>query len=230
MTLVLAAMDGEVAAIVANMEVSRRDEWRGFPVFRGAIAGSPVVVSRTGVGKTLSAMLCQRLIDEVDPKRIIFTGVAGALRKELAIGDTVVAREALQHDLDVTALGFQVGQVPYTSYRLFSCDAALVAAALAVEPVHGRVHAGRILSGDQFVADAAVRERLARELGGDAVEMEGASVALVAAVNEVPFLLLRTISDHADLSEEGSAVEFERVVSLAADNSWHYLHTMLANL
>ncbi|MFW5744397.1 MAG: 5'-methylthioadenosine/adenosylhomocysteine nucleosidase, partial [Spirochaetota bacterium] len=85
MTLVLGAMDGEVAAIVENMDVERRERWHGFPVVVGAIGGSPVVVSRTGVGKTLSAMLCQRLIDRHEPERIIFTGVAGALRKDLDI-------------------------------------------------------------------------------------------------------------------------------------------------
>jgi len=230
MTLVLGAMDGEVAAIVGNMTVERRERWRGFPVVTGAIGGSPVVVSRTGVGKTLSAMLCQRLIDRYEPERIVFTGVAGALRKDLDIGDTVVAREALQHDLDVTALGFPVGQVPYSTYRVFTCDPGLVERAMAVEPEQGRAHLGRILSGDQFIADAARREALAREFEGDAVEMEGASVALVATVNEIPFLLIRTISDHADLSEEGSAVEFERVVELAAANSWHYLRTILKDL
>jgi adenosylhomocysteine nucleosidase len=227
MTLVLGAMDGEVAAIVANMAVDRREAWRGFPIVHGSIAGAPVVVSRTGVGKTLSAMLCQRLIDLCEPERIIFTGVAGALRKDFAIGDTVIAREALQHDLDVTALGFPVGQIPYSAYRVFPCDRDLVSRAMAVKPAHGRTHLGRILSGDQFIADAAQRERLAADLQGDAVEMEGASVALVALVNEIPFLLIRTISDHADLSEEGSAIDFERVVGLAADNSWHYLEGIL---
>ncbi|MFW6261918.1 MAG: 5'-methylthioadenosine/adenosylhomocysteine nucleosidase [Spirochaetota bacterium] len=230
MTLVLGAMDGEVAAIVENMDVERRERWHGFPVVVGAIGGSPVVVSRTGVGKTLSAMLCQRLIDRHEPERIIFTGVAGALRKDLDIGDTVVAREALQHDLDVTALGFPVGQVPYSTWRVFACDPLLAERAMAVTPAQGHAHLGRILSGDQFIADAAKRETLARELEGDAVEMEGASVALVATVNEIPFLLIRTISDHADLSEEGSAVEFERVVELAAANSWHYLSTVLKDL
>lgn len=223
MTLVLGAMDGEVAAIIANMQVESKEEWRGYPIVFGTISDAPVVVSRTGVGKTLSAMLCQYLIDRVGPERIIFTGVAGALHHGLEIGDTVVARDAIQHDLDVTALGLEIGQVPFSPYRVFRCDEELVRRALAVTPPHGRAHEGRILTGDQFVADAAVRERLASSLGGDAVEMEGASVGLVATVNEIPFLLIRTISDHSD----GSALEFARLVSFAAENSWHYLTRML---
>lgn len=226
MTLILGAMDGEVAAVTSNMDTDSREQWHEFPVVTGSIAGKPVVVSRTGVGKTLSAMLCQHLIDRVSPERIIFTGVAGALRKSLDVGDTVVARDTLQHDMDVTPLGFEIGRIPYSPHRVFVCDERLVDLAMAIEPPHGRAHLGRILTGDQFVADAGRRETLARDLAGDAVEMEGASVGLVATVNEVPFLLIRTISDHSD----GSAVEFEKVVSFAADNSWHYLKRMLQEL
>ena len=223
MTLVLGAMDGEVAAIVANMDVDSREEWRTYPIVRGSIAGAPVVVSRTGVGKTLSAMLCQHLIDRFAPARIIFTGVAGALHSGLEIGDTVVARDTLQHDMDVTALGLEIGRIPFSPYRVFRCDDELVRRALRVTPPHGRAHEGRVLTGDQFVADAKLRERLAGTLSGDAVEMEGASVGLVATINEIPFVLIRTISDHAD----GTALEFARLVSFAADNSWHYLSQML---
>lgn len=226
MTVVLGAMDGEVAAIADAMELSRRASWRGYPMLHGAIAGKPVVVSRTGVGKTLSAMLCQRLIDEIAPERIIFTGVAGALRDGLEIGDTVVARDTAQHDMDVRPLGFELGRIPYSPHRVFRSDERLVKIAMEIDPPGGRAHLGRVLTGDQFVADAAARERIAQALDGDAVEMEGASVALVAAVNEVPFLLIRTISDHCD----GSAVDFERVVELAAHNSWHYVSRILGAL
>jgi 5'-methylthioadenosine/S-adenosylhomocysteine nucleosidase len=225
-TLVLGAMDGEVATIMAGMQLEARDTWRGFPIARGSIGDVPVVVSRTGVGKTLSAMLCQHLVDAYKPDRLIFTGVAGALSDQLDVGDTVVARDTLQHDMDVTPLGFEVGQVPYSPFRLFTCDDRLVEIASAVVPPHGRSHLGRILTGDQFVADAARRERLREELDGDAVEMEGASVGLVATINELPFVLIRTISDHSD----GSAVEFEKVVGFAADNSWHYLQQILKEL
>ena len=226
MTLVLGAMDGEVAAITAGMQVDAREEWNGFPVLRGEISGRPVVVSRTGVGKSLSAMLCQRLIDAWSPERIIFTGVAGALRSTLEIGDTVIAVDTMQHDMDVTALGFELGRIPYSPHRVFACDPELVRLAAGVRPPHGSAHRGRVLTGDRFVADAATRERLAQTLGGDAVEMEGASVGLVATVNSIPFLLIRTISDHSD----GSAVAFEEVVSFAAGNSWHYLREIMQHL
>ncbi|MFW5685513.1 MAG: 5'-methylthioadenosine/adenosylhomocysteine nucleosidase [Spirochaetota bacterium] len=226
MTLILGAMDGEVATILSLMDLDAREEWRGFPIAHGSIAGAQVVVSRTGVGKTLSAMISQYLIDRFSPERIIFTGVAGALRDRLEIGDTLVARDSMQHDMDVTALGFEIGRIPYSAHRIYPCDERLVEIASRIDPPHGTRHVGRVLTGDQFVANAGHRERLAAELDGDAVEMEGASVGLVAAVNGVPYLLIRTISDQSD----GSAIEFDRIVGFAADNSWHYLQGILGEL
>ena len=226
MTLVIGAMHGEVASITAWMHQDLREEWNGFPIARGTVSGSPVIVSRTGVGKTLSAMLCQHLIDRYAPGRIIFTGIAGALHDGLSVGDTVVARDTLQHDVDLTAMGLARGILPGAPCRVYRCDPGLVARAAAVSPVHGRGSIGRVLTGDQFVADAARRATLAGAFGGDAVDMEGASVGLVAAVNRLPFLLIRTISDRCD----GSAIDFREVLRLAADNSWRYLECMLEGI
>ena len=226
MTLVLGAMDGEVASITASMDLDGREEWNGYPIARGSISGSPVVVSRTGVGKTLSAMLCQHLIDRCAPRRIIFTGIAGALREDLAIGDIVVARDTVQHDVDLTAMGFERGRIPGSPHRMLRCDPVLIARALDVHPVHGRMRIGRILTGDQFIGDAGRRADLVESFNGDAVDMEGASVGLVAAVNRVPFLLVRTISDRCD----GSAIDFRKLLKLAADNSWHYVQCIVGGI
>ena len=226
MTVVLGALDGEVASITASMDRESRDDWNGYPIARGSISGSPAVVSRTGVGKTLSAMLCQHLIDRYAPRRIILTGIAGALRDDLAIGDIVVARDTVQHDVDLTAMGFERGTFPGSRCRAICCDPDLVARASGVRPVHGRMRIGRILTGDQFIADAARRAQLADAFDGDAVDMEGASVGLVAAVNRVPFLLIRTISDRCD----GSAIDFRAVLERAADNSWHYVTNILGGI
>jgi 5'-methylthioadenosine/S-adenosylhomocysteine nucleosidase len=222
-TLILGALDAEIAAVTAAMDGARQDEWRGFPLSTGTLAGEAVVVCRSGVGKTQSAMVSQHLIDLVHPDRLIFTGVAGGLTDELDIGDMVIGDRTVQHDLDVTQMGFPLGQVPYTQYRFLAADPALVALAEQVEPVHGRSATGLILTGDQLIGSATVRDRLTSIFGGLAVEMEGASVALVAAVNDVPFLLLRTISDRSD----ESVLDFAEILPVAAENSRHYLTTMM---
>ncbi|MFP4377091.1 MAG: 5'-methylthioadenosine/adenosylhomocysteine nucleosidase [Spirochaetales bacterium] len=226
MTLVLGALDSEVKTITERMEVKHVYRWRGFPVREGLISGEPVVVSRSGVGKSLSAMVTQHLIDQYQPSRIIFTGVAGGLVPDVAIGDMIIASECIQHDMDATSFGFEPGEIPYTRFRAIACDPALLELARGVELPEGRAHVGRILTGDQLVADASVRDALVARFDGLAVEMEGASVGLVAAVNEIPFLLLRTISDTAD----ESVADFANFIVVAAENSWHYLSRMLQRI
>lgn len=226
MTLILGAMDGEIAESRANLQHSSTTEWNGFEIHHGWIGDREVEVAKTGVGKSLSAMFCQHLIDTHTPDRILFSGVAGALNPSLEIGDTLIARDCVIHDMDATALGFKRGEIPYTPYRVFTCDPDLVAQAEAVEPMEGSVVTGRVLTGDQFVASAQTRHELRAALDGDAVEMEGASVGLVATVNQIPFLLIRTISDKAD----GQAhTDFSAFLRFASRNSWHYIRQIVMN-
>ena len=227
MTLVLGALDAEIAEITREMDDVRAESWCGFSVRVGRAGGHEVAVARSGVGKSLSALLCQHRVDTIHPDRIIVTGLAGALTPDLSIGDTVVARDCLQHDMDATAFGFAPGEIPYSPFRILECDRKMVDIAATIEPLDGAARVGRILTGDQFITDAAVRDCLHRELDADAVEMEGASVAVVAAVNEVPFLLIRTISDLAD----GTAPhDFAELVTYASRNSYHYLTSILDRL
>lgn len=227
MTLILGALDGEIAAVVDGMVLDGTVSWNGFTIHRGTIEGRPVMVSRTGVGKTLSALLTQHLIDLARPSRILFTGLAGSLAPDLTVGDTLVARDCLIHDMDATSLGFEPGEIPYTPYRIIECDPALVEIAAGIVPTSGTHRIGRVLTGDQFIAGADVRKRLRQTFDGDAVEMEGASVGLVATVNHTPFLLIRTISDQAD----GTAgIDFNRFLKFASGNAWHYLKEILKEL
>ena len=199
-TLILGALEEEIAAFLELLRARVDQAWNGFRFHCGTLQGSEVVVSRSGVGKSLSAAVTQHLIDRYSPARLLLTGLAGAIAPQLEVGDTLVARDCLQYDLDATALGFKLGEIPYTPYRILESDPALLTAALGYRPRRGRLHSGRILTGDRFLVSAGAQRYgyLRSELLGDAVEMEGASVALVARLNGVPFLIVRTISDCAD--------------------------------
>lgn len=216
--LLLGAMDGEISAFLERLDSTREESWRGYPVYAGQFAGRSVVVARSGVGKSLSAMVAQRLIDRYEPGSIVFTGLAGAINPIFEIGDMIVAEETLQYDMDVRALGFKLGEIPYTDHRIIQCDPELVRRAAATELPEGTIHTGRILTGDRFVNRRAYQDMgyLRSELEGDAVEMEGASVALVARVNEIPVVVVRTISDKADTN---ARVDFERFLPRASENS-----------
>lgn len=227
--LILGAMEGEVAEFLRALRNGTRDTWQGFEFHRGAIEGHNVVVAKSGVGKSMAACVTQRLVDVYSPRAVVFTGLAGGINPDLDIGDCLIARDCIQHDLDATALGFARGEVPYSQYRILECGEELVAAASQIVPLSGKTKVGRVLTGDQFLVAANLRSRdyLRSELDGDVVEMEGASVGLVAEINDIPFLIARFVSDRVD----GSAkVDFSAFLREAAEGSRHFVTELLGRL
>ena len=215
---VLAALDEEIEAFRGAHALTPVEEGTPFAAFRFRVGAVHAVLMRTGVGKVFAAMVAQRAIERIRPDCLIVTGIAGSVREGLDLGDVVVSRDCVQHDLDATAMGFDLGQVPYTDYRILRADPRLVELALATPLTGQRVVAGRILTGDQFISDPddAVRRRLSG-LDGSVVEMEGAAIALVATVNRVPFVIIRSVSDKADAA---APADFGAFLRRAAANSY----------
>jgi 5'-methylthioadenosine/S-adenosylhomocysteine nucleosidase len=222
-------MDAEIAEFLAHSEVLRRDEWNGFAFHAIRLEGRDAVLAKCGIGKVFAALVSQHLIDTYSPSGMLFTGVAGALNPAYDIGDVVVSRDCVQHDVDGRALGFARGHLLYTDLKVFAADRALARLAAAAPAAGHRVHTGRILTGDQFMTRDEINHHryLMEELAGDAVEMEGGAMAQVCAVNRVPFAVIRTISDRAD----GDAVhDFNRFLPTVARNSFAIARYVLANL
>jgi len=200
MFLLLCAMKEEVSDIIRKVEVSEKYTILNMDYYRGNFGGAEVLVGQTGVGKVMSAMITQKLSDLFKPEAIIFSGIAGAINPLLDIGDIVVSADCLQHDFDASSLGFKIGEIPYTGLRIIESDRALFEKAMTFKAEGIKVVKGRILTGDQFISKASEEKKkiLKVDLEGDAVEMEGASVAFTAYMNNIPFLLIRVISDRAD--------------------------------
>lgn len=229
MIVILGAMESEIESFLGELENRHTELWNGFPLHSGVLAGQRVVLSRSGVGKVMAAMVSQHLIHAFAPRAILFTGIAGSLQPHIDIGDTLLARDLVQHDMDSGGLGMPRGQIPYTDYRFLPSDARLLEIAARYRPDEGRVHVGRICTGDQFITHRELESHdyLLSELEGDGVEMEGAAVAQVCAVNGVPCLVCRTISDRAD----GSAtVDFNAFLPRASHNSLALVKHMLGEL
>ena len=210
----IGALDEEIQAYLDQLSHTKTTHWKALTFYEGTLFGQSVVLVKCGVGKVFASLVTQKLIDTFQPKAIVFTGVAGALNPSYEVGDIVVAVDCVQHDLNTIALGIPRGQVPYTNYRFFETDVQLRALALAAKIEH-TLHSGRIVTGDQFLTQKELHDYryLTTELAGDAVEMEGAAVGFVCAVNAVPFLLIRTISDKADDEAGHSYTEFLPVVA-----------------
>ena len=197
---IIGAMDEEIEVFKSHLELRGEDQWHEFTFYLGKLWGREVVLVQSGVGKVFAAMITQHLIDAYQPESVIFTGVAGGLNPDYKIGDVVVAKDTIQHDMDARAFGYGRGQVPGSSYKEFVCDKELVIRAMQAKLEKNKLHLGRILSGDQFISESHRPEfnYLREELAGDAVEMEGAAVGQVCVVNQLPFVVVRTISDQAN--------------------------------
>lgn len=226
MIVILGAMDSEISSFLSVMDKRQSVSWNGYEHDLGLIQGRPVLVSKSGVGKVLAAMMTQHLIDTYHPQAILFTGLAGSLQPHIGIGDTLIASDLVQHDMDAAGIGFPRGQIPFSDWRFLSADTQLLSLARGFKPVEGALHLGRICTGDQFITHREMGSHayLRDELAGDGVEMEGASVAQVCAINQVPCLVVRTISDAAD----GSAGAcFDEFLPRASRNSLDFVRYML---
>lgn len=216
---IIGAMELEVEELKAAMTVSRIEKKANMEFYEGALNGAAVVVVRSGVGKVNAALCTQILADLFEVSHIINTGVAGSLNPKLDIGDILISRDALHHDVDVTIFGYQPGEVPQLGLREFPADETLARLAKETcEKVNPDIHAvlGRVVSGDQFISGNETKERLIREYQGDCAEMEGASIAHGAYLNGIPFVIIRAISDKADNSAE---VEYPVFEAAAAKHS-----------
>jgi adenosylhomocysteine nucleosidase len=227
---IIGAMDEEIALYLEAMNGAKATTKAGITYYEGEMEGKPVVLCKSGVGKVNAAVTTQVLIDHFQVDRVIFTGVAGAVHPELNIGDIVVSSDCVQHDIDVTALGFQPGQIPFTDQWVWKADAELQRLAIeAGKDLEAGVSvvSGRILSGDQFIANREKVQWLHEQFDAHCTEMEGAAVGQVCAMNEVPFVVVRSMSDKAD----GSAhVNFTEFTKLASKRSYEIVARMLAKM
>lgn len=209
---IIGAMDIEVALLRKRLSGRSTSEHAGIVFDQGTVGPTQVVVARCGVGKASAALCVQCMVDGFGVTHVVNTGVAGSLDARIGIGDLVVATDAVQHDVDVTALGYRPGQIPGLSTLAFGADPALseaVSRAAAEVAPEIRVFGGRVASGDQFVADGATKARIIEQFGALCCEMEGAAVAQACWLNGVPFTVVRAISDKADGSDVVDYPTFE---------------------
>lgn len=213
---IIGAMELEVEELRSKLASPVVTTKAGMDFYEGTLNDVPVVVVRCGIGKVNAALCVQILADLFEVTHIINTGVAGSLNAKLDIGDILISKEALHHDMDVTIFGYQPGEVPQMGVREFPADEAMINAAKeACESLDDNIHAivGRVVSGDQFISDKAVKNRLIEVFQGDCAEMEGASIAHGAYLNKIPFVIIRAISDKADDSAEMDYPTFEKAAA-----------------
>lgn len=212
---IIGAMDVEVATLKNIMENKTERSAAGSIYCEGTLEGIPAVVVQCGVGKVNAAMCAQVLCSCFDVTCLVNTGIAGSLSPVLDIGDFVISKDAIYHDMDVTNWNYPIGQVPGMDVCAFPADDALLKLAYKVadEAHPGHVHIGRVASGDQFIRTKEQKNKIITDTAAVCAEMEGAAIAHTAYRNKIPFVVIRAISDKADDSAEMDYPTFEAMAA-----------------
>lgn len=227
---IIGAMDEEVSKIKECLTDITINTIASMDFYEGRIYDIDVVVVRSGIGKVNAGICAQILADRYNVSAIINTGIAGSLNADINIGDIVLSSDAMQHDMDATAFGYGLGIIPRMEESAFKGDDNLInVAKSACEEVLDNVNVftGRVVSGDQFISDKDKKKWITDNFKGYCTEMEGAAIAQAAYLNNIPFLIIRAISDKADDSADMDYPTFE---AMAIDNSVKLLKEMLEKI
>ena len=218
MTGIIAAMPIEMELLTAEMKNKETKTVSSITFTKGTLEGEEVVCAVCGVGKVFAAMCAQTMIMLYHPDCIINTGVAGSLSNDLNIGDIAISKFVVQHDMDTSPLGDPIGMISGINIVNIPADEKLYTAVKrAAEQIEDiQVVIGTIASGDCFVNDTQKKEFIKDSFGAISCEMEGAAIGHVCYVNEVPFCVVRSISDKADGS---SHMDFPTFTRMAAKSS-----------
>ncbi|NLK63056.1 MAG: 5'-methylthioadenosine/adenosylhomocysteine nucleosidase [Fusobacteria bacterium] len=224
---IIGAMQEEIIELKKQIKNIKENTMAGFVFYSGILNKKDIILVQSGIGKVNSAICTTILIEQFNVTKIIFTGVAGGVNNDLNVGDIVISKDLIQHDVDATAFGAKYGQIPRMNQLEFKSDINLIELAKKSAKdifTNEKIVVGRILSGDQFVSSIEKIKWLRDKFNGDCVEMEGASVAHVATLFNIPFVVIRSISDKADHSAN---IDFNKFVNIAANNSKNIVLKML---
>ncbi|MDR1703592.1 MAG: 5'-methylthioadenosine/adenosylhomocysteine nucleosidase [Clostridiales bacterium] len=227
---IIGAMEEEVAILKSRLEIITAKNIVGVEFYMGNLNGKNTVLVRSGIGKVNAAVCTQVLSDIYGVDCVINTGVAGALHPSLGICDVVVSSDVVQHDFDASGFGYKPGIIPRMPVSYFPADEELARMAMEAcaetAPNQTAMH-GRITSGDLFVSDAAVKQKIHKAFDALCVEMEGAAIGHACYLNKIPFIIIRSMSDAASGSAE---VDYNAFAAQAAEQSSAIVERMIKDI
>ncbi len=226
---ILGAMDEEVALLKASLSEVKEVQWKHLTFYQGMLHGVDVILVKCGIGKVASALATTVLIEQFSPDAIVNTGSAGGFDTQLNIGDLVIGENLIHHDVDLTHFGYSLGQCAGMPEDYKSDPKLIEAAQHAANDISGiQVTSGRICTGDAFIgSDEAVAALRTKFPAMKAVEMEGAAIGQTCYMLDVPFLVIRSLSD---IAGKTSSVSFKEYLETAAKNSAKLVMAMVKAL
>ncbi|MCQ2974845.1 MAG: 5'-methylthioadenosine/adenosylhomocysteine nucleosidase [Bacteroidales bacterium] len=222
---IIGALESEVKLLKDELSNLETIEIAGNQYFSGMINNTNIVLTKCGIGKVSASICTQIMITKFNPDYVINTGCAGAIDKNLKIGDFVISKSAIEWDIDIQAIGFPRGYISALNQVEINADEYLIKQLEKVFSNQNKLIKGLIVSGDQFISTNQQRELILNSFPKAlCAEMEGASVAHVCAQNQVPFCIIRCMSDTAD---GNSGVNYEEFSAIAGEKSAKILIEML---
>ena len=224
---IMGAMPEEIAPLLEKVENINRVEYAKNSYYEATYKGKELVIAYSKIGKVFSSLTAATLIEKFGCSKLLFSGVAGAINPELKIGDLIIADKLSQHDLDISIFGHDFGYVPEGA-KFVETDSILRDVAKEVaQKSELSLREGIIATGDQFVASNERKAFISKNFQADALEMEGASVAVVCDALEVPCFILRAISDTAN---DDAEMDFDAFMVSSAKISANFILDMVEKL
>ncbi|MFT5559745.1 MAG: adenosylhomocysteine nucleosidase [Psychromonas sp.] len=226
---IIGAMDEEVSILKAKLNNMETTVIAGCEFYQGELNGKQVILTKSGIGKVAAAVATTLLLEKFNPSKVINTGSAGGYDTTLNVGDVVISTEVRFHDVDLTAFGYEIGQMAQLPAAFPADKNLIVAAQKAANAItHLKTIQGLICTGDIFMADPTKAEIARLNFPTMAAcEMEAAAIAQVCYQFKVPFVIIRSLSDIAGKKSE---LSFEQYLPIAAKNASILVEEIINNL
>lgn len=224
---ILGAMEEEIQPLLDFFKEYKTTEYAKNKYYETTYKGLNLVIAYSKIGKVNAALTASTLIEKFGAEKLLFSGVAGAVNSELKIGDILYASKLAQHDLDITAFGHPHGFVPGGAVFIETDENLNNIAKEVAQDLNKKILKGVIATGDQFICDEEKKNWIEKTFQADAIEMEGASVAVVCDALKIPFFVLRAISDGAGMDAE---FDFDVFLKSSAKESADFVVKMLDKL
>ena len=224
---IMGAMQEEIEPLLAYFDKVNVVEYANNKYYEVSYNGLDIVIAYSKIGKVFASLTASTMIEKFGCDTLLFSGVAGGINPKLKIGDLIIADKLCQHDLDITAFGHPHGFVPGGQVFVDTSKELREVAIKVANENDLKVIVGTIATGDQFVHSVERKEFIEKTFTADALEMEGASVAVVCDALNIPFFILRAISDTADMD---AGFDFDEFLKSSAKNSADYLIKILKEL
>ena len=224
---IMGAMQEEIEPLLAHFKDVNVVEYANNKFYEVSYNGLEIVIAYSKIGKVFASLTASTMIEKFECDTLLFSGVAGGINPKLQIGDLIIADKLCQHDLDITAFGHPHGFVPGGKVFVETTKELRDVAIKVANENNLKVIEGTIATGDQFVHSTERKQFIENTFNADALEMEGASVAVVCDALNVPFFILRAISDTADMD---AGFDFDEFLKSSAKNSADYLIKIVKEL